>query len=389
MPTICALVLTYNRRDLLADCLRAVRAQTRPCERVLVLDNASGDGTPDMLARDWAGRVEAHSLPRNLGAAGGFNAGLRLAHRTGADFIWVMDDDVIPASDALEHLVGAYDVLAARGEAPPFVVSTARSSSGLLTNVPEIDRRRNAIAYENWPDLLDRKLAPVTRATFVSMLLPRETLDRHGLPIAAMYIWGEDSEFTLRVTRHRPGYLVGDSRVVHVRQLDGVLDIRRETNRARVALFVHLKRNEVYLKRRYERRRAVAGHVCRQVRLAARLCAEGEFAKAGLVLRGTAWGLVFDPAIEAVVSAPGSVGARPEAHPGRCIPPLPPRADLCPPGGARAGPGVHAGGRGHPPGGAVASQAAGATGRRGWRPSLGGGHRAGMSRTNAGGRSKG
>lgn len=318
VPTICALILTYNRRDLLAECLRAVRAQTRPCERILVLDNASGDGTPDMLARDWAGRVEVHSLPHNLGAAGGFNAGLCLAHRTGADFIWMMDDDVIADPDALERLLRAYDGLAARGEAPPFVVSTARSPSGLLTNVPEIDKRRNAIAYENWPDLLDRKLAPVTRATFVSMLLPRTTLDRHGLPIAAMYIWGEDSEFTLRVTRRRPGYLVGDSRVVHVRQLDGVLDIRRETSRARVALFVHLKRNEVYLKRRYERRRAVVTHVYRQARLALRLCAGGEFAKAGIVLRGTVWGLAFDPAIEAVapVSPSGAAGAavRSEEH---------------------------------------------------------------------------
>lgn len=306
MATICALILTYNRRELLSDCLRAVCAQTRPCDRVLVLDNASADGTPDMLARHWAGRIEAHSLPRNLGAAGGFNAGMRLAHRTGADHIWVMDDDVIPEPDALEALVRANDALAARGEAPPFVVSTARSPSGLLTNVPEIDKRRNAIAYENWPDLLDRKLAPVTRATFVSMLLPRATLERHGLPIASMYIWGEDSEFTLRVTRRRPGYLVGDSRVVHVRQLDGVLDIRRETSPARIALFVYLKRNEVHLKRRYERRRAVVAHVYRQARLALRLCADGEFAKAGIVLRGTVWGLVFNPAIEPVESPSGS-----------------------------------------------------------------------------------
>ena len=299
MATVCAVVLTYNRKGLLAACLDAVLAQTQRCDRVVVINNASTDGTADMLDDDWADRVDAYSLPRNIGAAGGFNAGMRLGYQTGTDFIWVMDDDVIPEPDALERLLAGLGTLAQRGASPPFMVSAARSPDGVLTNVPEIDRRRNALSYEDWPCCLEQKLAPVTRATFVSILIPRATLQQHGLPLASMFIWGEDSEFTVRVTQQHPGYLAGDSRVTHVRELGGVLDIRREKNPARVPYFLHLKRNETYLKRRYGKPKAVAKHLYHQLRLSARLCLMREFARAGIVLEGTLRGLAFNPVVEA------------------------------------------------------------------------------------------
>jgi GT2 family glycosyltransferase len=299
MPTVCAVVLTYNRRELLNDCLGAIVSQTHSCDRIVVVDNASTDGTADMLEENWSGRVDVHMLARNIGAAGGFNLGLRLAYQSGADYAWVMDDDVIPDPDALARLLAAADVLAARKLVPAFLISVARSAIGPLTNVPEIDRRQNALCYENWPDLLDQKLVPITRASLVSNLMPRATLERHGLPIAAMFIWGEDSEFSLRITQDRPGYLVGDSRVLHVRQLAGILDIRKEENPARIAYHFHRIRNDVYLKRRFEGPRAVARLLRRQAMLCLALCAQQDFGKARIVFQGAIAGLTFNPTIEA------------------------------------------------------------------------------------------
>lgn len=189
MTAICAVVLTYNRRELLDECLAAISAQTRECDRIIVIDNASTDGTFEMLAVKWSEQVEVHSLPRNLGAAGGFNMGMRMAYRTGADAIWVMDDDVIPEPDALERLVAANLLLEQREISAPFVISTARTPRGHVTNVPDIDRGRNSLSYHKWPELLEYKMIPVRRATFVSILLPRVTLDRFGLPLAEMFIW--------------------------------------------------------------------------------------------------------------------------------------------------------------------------------------------------------
>lgn len=299
MRSIAAVVLTYNRRDLVEECLKAILAQTIPVHRIVVIDNGSSDGTAEMLTQNWSDQIELHILPRNIGAAGGFNTGIRMAYRAQADGIWVMDDDVIPDPDALEKLIGADALLRERNIDPPFVVSTARTPTGIITNVPDIDLSRNSLSYQNWPELLEHCLVPVRRATFVSILMPRATLDEFGLPIASMFIWGEDTEYTARITRERAGYLVGNSRAVHVRQLDGKLDIRTEVNPTRIGYHYYFLRNQAYNVRRYQSKRALVRHVARQGKLATKLLLSGQFGKAKIVATGTLSGMIFHPVIEA------------------------------------------------------------------------------------------
>jgi glycosyltransferase involved in cell wall biosynthesis len=302
MAQVCAVVLTYNRKELLGRCLAALVAQTRPCDRIIVLDNASTDGTPAMLEAGWLDRVEAHVLERNIGAAGGFNLMMRLGYRTGADHVWVMDDDVLPEPDALERLLEADALLRERGVKPAFLSSVVRGTGGEPMNVPEVDRRPNRLAYENWPALLEHRLVPVIRTALVSDLVPRETLQRHGLPIAGMFIWGEDTEFTLRVTRDRPGFIVGDSGALHLRRIAGALDIHTERDPVRIGYHFYRIRNDVFLKRRFEGRRAVLRLVRQQAKVAFDLAVAGEFAKAGIVLRGLRAGFRFAPSVEAADS---------------------------------------------------------------------------------------
>lgn len=306
MVNVTAVVLTYNRRELVQQCLRALLAQSRRIDRILVVDNCSTDDTPEVLAGFVPEGVEVRSLPRNVGAAGGFHESMRLGYETGADFVWVMDDDVIAASDALEELLRAMERLDAEGVEAPFVVSAARSPRGLMTNVPEVDLRANALAYENWPHLLQHGLVPVTRATFVSALFRRGTLERFGLPIPDMFIWGEDSEYTRRVTRDVPGYMVGRSQVEHVRAVAGALDIRTETDPVRIGWHRIRIRNHIYTERRYHGRREAMRHAGRLARVALSLLRAGESRKAWVMLQGVLLGWTFDPDVPPVrlASAP-------------------------------------------------------------------------------------
>jgi dTDP-4-dehydrorhamnose reductase len=298
MVQIYAVVLSYKRKDLLKRCLEGLNAQSRPCDGVIVVDNASNDGTEEMLLESQLPNLKVYVLSHNTGASGGFSAGFRIAYQRGADFVWMMDDDVIPEPDALLKLTEADEKLRAQGKPHSFLLSMAYTEDGLLTNVPRIDERTNAIAYENWPALLDLGMVPVRPATFVSILVPRASLQRYGLPIASMFMWGDDTEFTLRISQDAPGYLVAASKVLHMRRVSGAIDILSETDPKRVALHRHFIRNELFVARRYFRKRRVLGVLFSRLVLVARMLKSGEFAKARIVLNGVVESFSFTPKSE-------------------------------------------------------------------------------------------
>lgn len=294
MPGLYAVVLTFNRKALLRQCLAAIAEQTLAPDAVIVIDNGSSDGTSDMLAAEFP-HVETCRVRKNVGAAGGFNLAMRLAVAGGADHVWVMDDDVIAEPEALAHLVAALKTAEQHADEPPFVLSTARAPNGELTNVPEIDRSLNRIFYGKWPELLEHGLVPVTRATFVSILLPARTFRKHGFPIGSMFIWGEDTEFTLRITKQSPGYLCGASKVAHIRAQPGKLDIRSERDFDRMLWHECLARNTVYAMRRHRSRRKLVRYVRSTTRTILRLALSGDFQRAGILARGLAKGFFFTP----------------------------------------------------------------------------------------------
>lgn len=214
MPdSVCAVVVTHNRLPLLRECLAALAAQSRPVDEILVVDNASSDGTAEALPREFPD-VRVLRLEHNGGGAGGFHAGMREAHARGFDWLWVMDDDTVATPDALAALLEGG---AARGNgAPPAILaSKVVWTDGTLhpKNLPfprtDVDHREALVSAAGDGLLLIRS------ATFVSILVHRRAIDAHGLPRPHYFIWGDDGEFTARVLRDEPGYLVPGSLVHH------------------------------------------------------------------------------------------------------------------------------------------------------------------------------
>ncbi len=208
---VCAVVVTYNRRALLAQCLQALRQQTRPADHVMVIDNASTDGTADFV-RAHHGDLELIVLKHNEGGAGGFHEGLRRGHAAGFDWIWLMDDDTIPAPQALAELLAAPARL---GLSPPPVLLTSKVvwSDGRMhpMNHPGFERLRTDLVLTG----CERGLMPLRTTTFVSLLVHRDAVTRHGLPLKRYFLWSDDIEYTARILRHEPGFLVPDSIALH------------------------------------------------------------------------------------------------------------------------------------------------------------------------------
>ncbi|MFC6933555.1 glycosyltransferase [Actinomadura yumaensis] len=112
-PRVAAVVVTYERRELLTEALGALAAQTAPPAVVIVVDNASTDGTADLVRERFAS-ADLVELSRNTGGAGGFAAGTARALELDADLIWLMDDDTVPEPGALAALLEARERAAER-----------------------------------------------------------------------------------------------------------------------------------------------------------------------------------------------------------------------------------------------------------------------------------
>jgi len=208
MKNICTVVVTYNRLEMLRQCISALEKQTVACE-ILVVDNASTDGTAEWLTQKQ--NVINIRMPMNTGGAGGFNVGMREAVIRGFDYIWVMDDDTIPSENALEELVNADKIL---DEHYGWLSSVPLWTDG---KVCIINKQKVYNSYFEDIQLLKHGLLRAVHATFVGLFLRRETILKAGLPIKEFFIWGDDIEYTRRlsVRMKMPCYVVGQSQVTH------------------------------------------------------------------------------------------------------------------------------------------------------------------------------
>ncbi|MGA0568903.1 glycosyltransferase family 2 protein [Rathayibacter sp. KR2-224] len=213
MEQVSAVVVSFNRLEKLKNVIASIEAQTRKPDRVVIVDNASTDGTAAYLGTlDSPLTIEVVSLPENLGGAGGFSTGMSRAYARGADFVWIMDDDCYPANDALQVLLDGYgNAVDELGPDVPFACSLVRYTDG---NICEMN---NPETTWDWARLIARgsRSVMVRSCSFVSVLFPRWVLKRYGLPYSEYFIWFDDHEYTLRVTEACPGVQVLDSVVVH------------------------------------------------------------------------------------------------------------------------------------------------------------------------------
>ncbi len=213
MVKVAAVVVTFNRLEKLKTVLDRLEAQSLPPEWIVVVDNASTDGTGAWLAsRESSLPLHVVTMTENAGGAGGFARGMSEGYLLGADYVWIMDDDCYAEPEALERLVSGFDgAVAELGGDVPFACSVVTFTDGTICEM------NNPVTTWDWGRLLVRgqQNVMVTTCSFVSVLVPRWVLAEHGLPYAEYFIWFDDREYTLRLTERCPGVQVLDSVVVH------------------------------------------------------------------------------------------------------------------------------------------------------------------------------
>lgn len=214
---VVAVVVTWNRRELLTRCLDAVLGQTHRPSRVVIVDNASDDGTAALLADLYAALpgVQIVRTIENIGGAGGFALGLEFALGGAGDTAWLLDDDTVPTAGALQALVGARTAYRTiTGTTPVLVASRAVWTDGRdhPMNTP---RPKPGASADEATAAAAVGCIPIRTASFVSILVDLDRTREVGLPEAGFFLWNDDFEFTARLVRgHRAVYCPG-STVVH------------------------------------------------------------------------------------------------------------------------------------------------------------------------------
>ncbi|MBQ9406321.1 MAG: glycosyltransferase family 2 protein [Desulfovibrio sp.] len=296
---IAVVVVTYNRCQLLLENIEALREQDF-CERydVLIIDNASTDGTQDEVKALLEKETEASGLMRlkyqntgaNLGGAGGFQYGVRWAVEHGYEYIWLMDDDCLPRPDALTALTTAGKKAGNFG----WLSSKALWKDGSLCamNVQKQSLLKKVEDFES-------ELSPAIMATFVSLFLSADMVREVGLPIKEFFIWSDDFEYTRRISRLYPCYVCNHSVVLHKTASNVGSNIAMDSLQ-RLPRYGYMYRNEFYLYRRegvkglaYQAARVVY-HILRILRDAP----SHRGARLACLLKSVCKGFAFHPNIE-------------------------------------------------------------------------------------------
>jgi len=214
--SVAAVVVTYNRSALLLECLDALLRQSRPVDKIVLIDNASSDDTPAVLeAGGYLTNpiIDYTRLSANTGGAGGFHQGMKRAYDLGVDWIWVMDDDAEPYDDALERMEPGFDVKNVGG--------VANLPIG-LDGLPQPEHR-GWLELHSSKQRAHRPIDPsqltknieINFASFVGLAVHRSAIERIGLPKRELFIKGDDLEYCVRLAALGPLLLIPASKIRH------------------------------------------------------------------------------------------------------------------------------------------------------------------------------
>lgn len=199
---IAAVVVTFNRKILLGECLDALLNQTHPLDTIIIIDNASTDGTEEFLKQKYLCNsiFDYVRLPENTGGAGGFYEGVKRGHEQGFDWLWLMDDDSEPKENALEVLVHHLSLN------PHILVLRSLAVDKTIGNVSwkqvtyDESGRKGVIFRDNTEVYkMNPRIYRILGFSFIGVLIHKRIIDKISYPLKELFIWCDDAEYSYRI----------------------------------------------------------------------------------------------------------------------------------------------------------------------------------------------
>ncbi len=210
-PSVCCVVVNWNGAADTMACLATLMQQDYSALRVVVVDNGSSDDSVARIRREFP-QVCVIEAGANLGFACGTNVGIRRALEEGAEFVWLLNNDTLTPPDTCAKLVA----------------KTAREpGAGAVGSVLYYPHDPAQVQAWGGGDLTvwigrsthfcaPAKLGAKSYLTFASALIRREALLRVGLLYEGFFMYWDDADYALRLTRAGYGLAVAeDTAVLH------------------------------------------------------------------------------------------------------------------------------------------------------------------------------
>lgn len=214
---IAAIVVTYNKNELLVNAIKGILEQELLPDLLLIVDNNSTDATYDvLLEKGWIKEIINNDKGVNVvskneytinenrilikyikkfqndGGAGGFYEGMKHAYNLGYEWLWLMDDDGVPAKDCLKYL---YHYKSKESTIGPLVIDIEKkkTASFLFDKKGELAKIEELLKK----DVIENELTP-----FNGTFIPREIIQQIGFIKREMFIWGDEQEYHSRILKN-------------------------------------------------------------------------------------------------------------------------------------------------------------------------------------------
>lgn len=212
--SVTAVFVTMNRRETVLTCLRKLAEQTSRPGALLIVNNASTDGTLEAI-EGWAREhsdfpVRTITLEENLGNAGGMEIIVETAFREGAGYAWILDDDSWPEPLALERLLAA--------DLPENSLRSSKVidlATGALSWPVQVSTASGWQLCEGHDPLPSEPVVKIRRS-WLGALVPRKIYETVGPIEGRLFLRGEDEDYPRRIENANfPVFLVTDSLLHH------------------------------------------------------------------------------------------------------------------------------------------------------------------------------
>lgn len=200
-PLVISVILNTNRRDDTLACLDSLCHNSYPNHKIIVLDNRSTDDSVPAI-RDAYPEVQIVKLEKNLGYAGNNNVGIELALKQGADWVFVLNEDIILDGDCLAKLIGVGERDSHIGILGPLVYhhdepAVIQSAGGMLGKYWEsIHLGKNELDQGQFsePHLVEW-------ISGCAILVRSKAIEQAGMLDADYFIYWEETEWCIRVAK--------------------------------------------------------------------------------------------------------------------------------------------------------------------------------------------